>query len=66
LLVKYNTALGFIAGGAGLLACVWRERTLTFAAAGVVLGGITLAEYRDCFSGLLFGSASVAIYAIAV
>jgi signal transduction histidine kinase len=45
--MKYNTALGFIAAGTGLLACVRRERTLTFAAAGVVLviGGITLAEY---------------------
>jgi signal transduction histidine kinase len=45
--MKYNTSLAFIAGGAGLLACVWRERTLTFAAAGVVLviGGITLTEY---------------------
>src|SRR5215470_12631014 len=45
--MKYNTALGFLAAGAGLLACVRRERALTFAAAGVVvvIGGITLAEY---------------------
>ena len=52
--MKYNTALGFIAAGAGLLACVWRERTLTFAGAGIalVLGGVTLAEYM---SGLNLG-----------
>src|SRR5215467_14453617 len=45
--MKYNTALGFIASGTGLLACVRRERALTFAAAGVVvvIGGITLAAY---------------------
>ena len=45
--MKYNTALGFLAAGAGLLACVWRERTLTFAGAAValVIGGATLAEY---------------------
>jgi signal transduction histidine kinase len=45
--MKYNTALGFMAAGAGLLACVWRERTLTFAAAGLalVIGSITLTEY---------------------
>jgi signal transduction histidine kinase len=45
--MKYNTALGFLAAGAGLLACVWRERTLTFAGAAValVIGGVTLTEY---------------------
>jgi signal transduction histidine kinase len=45
--MKYNTSLAFLAGGAGLFACVWRERALTFAAAGVVLaiGGITLTQY---------------------
>src|SRR5689334_16990820 len=45
--MKYNTALGFIAAGTGLLAYVRQERTLTLAAAGVVvvIGGITLAEY---------------------
>lgn len=45
--MKYNTSLAFIAGGAGLLACVRRERILTLTAAGIVLaiGGITLTQY---------------------
>src|SRR5215471_21838947 len=45
--MKYNTGLGFLAAGTGLLACMWRERTLTFAAAAIalVIGGVTLMEY---------------------
>ena len=35
--MKYNTALGFLAAGAGLLACTRGERTRTVAAGGIVL-----------------------------
>lgn len=45
--MKYNTALGFIASGAGLIAAIRGERRYTNAASAVVLaiGGVTLVEY---------------------